>query len=855
MSQLPIGNKQGKKGQEGKKVCCCCSKPVYVKSTKGNSRGIRGSKLYDKDSIVIEKILDTDFICINCGRMNDEVAQQNIQLNLPVEDEPINNVDFMLNTLKNMSFEEKKSFYEQSEPILINHALIQLSMKQQTDSIKVKGFIKDHELSGELKYALLPNPGNRTTQLVAWIPICDKDYKDVSRTIKNQRKKIIKDISIITKSQPLVHSNQKLNEPQCLSISTSKAIRNKIRDSYKSFNPDIQSSMLTSEQKINKYIKEHIFKWNFESGILPIRVTKTRTVNDVDEHGRIRKTSGGKNKKKTITYEVDENIEYARVKADDLILFVKEYVSKTQDLLPNEDPRLRNCFVVAGDNGAGLTTFGIILTCRKSSQSRHSFIPFGIMNAKDSYEYINLCFSPQLEVLANYNFKKDGLDMLVGGDFMCMGSLFGIKGPTCLYPIPFCTWYSRGKSNTCQPRDYDQHINSVDNKDEQYSAVKLPLLRNFGFGIDQIRVVPMPLHLLLGIGSFYEEYLENQFESMGMKQEYDYIISSIKTSQGLIDGASRSQILALCGEEVKRLVNDDTQSKLIKLVPSNEASRDKLIKTINSQSKIINQLFHFLLNKKSFDDIDIQNLQSVINEYETSSKEYMKGKRKPKVHVLIKHVIPFIRYWRNLGNLSEQAMESYHAEMKRVVKRYKNQSNKMKEILLFTLKSILIENSAEVVMQKVPCSERICPSCQLPNKKNSEGKSCSCPHKKQKKQKQGMNYNNVACLIESLIEAREREDAQEEIEEFNIEIENEQAEDETNDEEDESDDEEGETNDVVEDESDDEEGETIDEEDETDEEEETDDEEEKEMKTNGNGNTRKRNKQEDCIEHMNVKKR
>ena len=217
-----------------------------------------------------------------------------------------------------------------------------------------------------------------------------------------------------------------------------------------------------------------------------------------------------------------------------------------------------------------------------------------------------------------------------------------------------------------------------------------PLLR-----IPVDRVVPLPLHLFLGLGNRILTFCMNKL-NFPTQSDRDSALSSLITthSRGCTGAGDRKE---LNGPELSRVANKDTLNKLTTAAAASAPTSTRAqhsaaadaSSSIEATSSWLKGLKENLLGKGQFSDDEITQFKSTIQTIQTKWEETTGTQPFPKLHML-RHAGEFAEKWQVLGSVSESAMESAHATANSFYhNNHRNLGNQTNTRLLRTLRSML----------------------------------------------------------------------------------------------------------------------------------------------------------------------
>jgi hypothetical protein len=325
--------------------------------------------------------------------------------------------------------------------------------------------------------------------------------------------------------------------------------------------------------------------------------------------------------------------------------------------------------IIGGDAGGGHTKLGITYI---NKYGVSTFAALLVYAGKDDWSSLNQLRQSNLtpfegdsinhpHIFSILQHLINSYNSFLNGDWPFLTTLLGLMGPSATHPCPICTV---GKQNLLSLQQYRNQNLSFSNH-----AVQTPLIT-----ISSDRIVPTPLHVILGISNHIIFKVLKKFISE------DKIINQIKRIKTLHSPGfgGLSDLYELNGPEINKWIKYNCASALF-TDPSitNDLIRNTIIK-LNEWIRILNtNLLHIQpWNNKMIDEFNTQ-INSITQEWlnVTQTKPF------PKLHMLL-HSIQFIKKWNKLGQLSESQIESYHAQFNQLFHiQHKNQSNNIAERL------------------------------------------------------------------------------------------------------------------------------------------------------------------------------
>ena len=247
---------------------------------------------------------------------------------------------------------------------------------------------------------------------------------------------------------------------------------------------------------------------------------------------------------------------------------------------------------------------------------------------------------------------------------------------------------------------------------------------------NQLRIVPTPLHLLIGFGEYLVTYLVQKTSEVGEEAEFllNTHINSLKMVPVL--GTGLAQVQSLNGKEIRYLCQETSVEKMIGIFPDTEIYtevKDNIMKVCAA----MRMLFEYLLSDTCYETDDMLE-QFKIDMVRIRSSILLIKQDTAKIHILLRHVEPFMEKYRTIGIFSETPLESFHSVMKKKLMLFRHSAKTMDVLLLGVLRNLIIENSSIVQLFISYPDQRICSSCTKPLRKPGDNKEydddtyCSC---------------------------------------------------------------------------------------------------------------------------------
>lgn len=314
----------------------------------------------------------------------------------------------------------------------------------------------------------------------------------------------------------------------------------------------------------------------------------------------------------------------------------------------------RSPFLVVGcDRGGDQTKLGV--SCQSPGGST-VFIPLCVTDGKDNYEDLAklnaagcLPFTgataraahPTLFSVLNYFLTLPLRFTGLNGDWNSLSALLGLSTATATWPCLVCT------VSYAQMVDGLHHAvdrSSVDGPHE-YSRKHPPLLR-----VTAEQIVPLPLHILLGLGNRIIDAYKRVFSE-------EQMATSLEATKTL-GTSGRAAVHTLSGKEISAWIQQKQCARLC------EASGIPF-ERIRVLSSWLTGLYDHLLPKASASRADIKRFAALVQDMQQNWRGQTGDRPTPKLHMLT-HAVAFMRRNSALGRFSESALESAHAQFNRL---------------------------------------------------------------------------------------------------------------------------------------------------------------------------------------------
>jgi hypothetical protein len=171
------------------------------------------------------------------------------------------------------------------------------------------------------------------------------------------------------------------------------------------------------------------------------------------------------------------------------------------------------------------------------------------------------------------------------------------------------------------------------------------------------RIVPLPLHIFLGLGNQLVTLVEQELSEDDDQADFAIFIGNCKaTPTGIGGSQKRSTSMSLNGGELKKIIHS---SEFYRLIDCLVDESQKILFHIYLQS--VRELMPFLLSP---DPLNLQQLREFKELVNLIGDAWHRNKDvvKPKVHMLF-HCVAFAEQLGYLGAYSESSIESAHHDV------------------------------------------------------------------------------------------------------------------------------------------------------------------------------------------------
>jgi hypothetical protein len=519
---------------------------------------------------------------------------------------------------------------------------------------------------------------------------------------------------------------------------------------------------------------------------------------------------------------------------------LRQYLINQHDMLDSRgelfrDRNQRSRLLLTGDKGGHSTKLAVVFIQNHSVQSSknvHVIAQYQAEHVGEDYECIQRVMQPLMEDVGEWALEHN-VDVYLGGDMKWLWTLHGMSS-NGKYPCLYCTYQRKSNNGAdAQDADYAQaddsdadksdghssdsecpHINEIKQRTYKfhmknftklggekhetaksvYNCIREPILPpSLAFK----NIVPMPLHVFLGIGSLFLnrikrfcKELDDKFNAYGLNIAYndteikekkesqliatfqdianyfegkirnantdsDYAVRSYKLNyeHALNQIAKKARVIKvlaaqkiklaspftttyesffkglkvnqrggmgdqLVGAELGRLVEDQNKAALYEIMDgviymntlSNENSmsdedRERRSFDFGIKEEFVNfrsafdafaLLFQDSLSTQPWTDEKLHNFQVRLSTFgDLFSAAKVHPTVTPKLHVLLRHMLPFVTTHMTLGAVSEQSIESTHAVMNQMERRYAGVKGNSHRLEL-QIKAVAIRSDAKI---------------------------------------------------------------------------------------------------------------------------------------------------------------
>ena len=288
-----------------------------------------------------------------------------------------------------------------------------------------------------------------------------------------------------------------------------------------------------------------------------------------------------------------------------------------------------------------------------------TFAALLIMQGGDDWESMDKLRQPGLtpfsgasafnHIFAVLQHLIDQRSAFLNGDWKFLNAVLGIKAPgSSHYPCCICRVHS---SNFLSLNPDHRRLRSAD--DLPRMRLHAPLL-----SIPPERIVPTPLHVVLGLGN---RVIFKAFKQLAGEAAVLASFEGIKTIH-MAGSGGLSDIHALNGPELKRWLQKTTTASFFPSPTPEQRRRSTLL------LQWMQRLQSELLSGREWTPAQIEEWRSFVQHMLPQWRAETDDDAFPKLHMLT-HSYEFMERHRVLGRLADSQMESYHAAFNRLFDR------------------------------------------------------------------------------------------------------------------------------------------------------------------------------------------
>lgn len=353
----------------------------------------------------------------------------------------------------------------------------------------------------------------------------------------------------------------------------------------------------------------------------------------------------------------------------DPLLFVRTVASQSRVL------------AVGGDHGGDYTKIGITFT---SPNKQQAFTPLLVYSAKDTWEQLNHFRGSGItpfvgesagftDIWAVLQHLIDTRLVMLNGDWPFVCAVLGHLGASATFPCPICIVGNQGLLKVCRYRT----------PTDRHSIGRQPLLR-----IQADRIVPLPLHLYLGINnriifSVFDELLGEERVAAAVQK-----VRSIHTP----GSGGVSDLHTLNGPELRLWIKWQLNESLLR-----EASASNTL-AADVEAKLLmltwwmETLESRLLTSKCWEESDLKEFRTFLDDIHMHWGDATGHRAFPKLHML-RHALEFAERYQFLGRVSEAQIESFHAQFNDLLNwQHRNMSQNQPERVRRSLADVALKN-------------------------------------------------------------------------------------------------------------------------------------------------------------------
>lgn len=308
---------------------------------------------------------------------------------------------------------------------------------------------------------------------------------------------------------------------------------------------------------------------------------------------------------------------------------------------------------IGGDYGGGFTKLGITYT---NIHGVEEFSALLVMTGKDNWESLHrlshsnlLQFTGQSAQFKSiwelfqhrYLFPPRKQTVLLNGDWNFISAIRGLKGASSHNPCPICDIHKN------QMRHSQHHLGEhrPSNQSPPLNSIAHPPL----LFIQSCHIVPLPLHVFLGLANRMIDKLEN----IAGKAEIGTYKKEIK-SVSRIGSTGLAGVHGLNGNELSKWIKRGLTYEL-------PFKRETHIPIVGQLGIWLEELRENLLDKEKWVDARKNAFQRMVEDIQQNWPLVMEESPFPKLHML-SQCLEFAKKEAYLGRYNESRIESYHAQ-------------------------------------------------------------------------------------------------------------------------------------------------------------------------------------------------
>lgn len=358
------------------------------------------------------------------------------------------------------------------------------------------------------------------------------------------------------------------------------------------------------------------------------------------------------------------------------LLFVRSLTSQSRVL------------AVGGDYGGDYTKLGVTYTKPSNEQA---FAPLLVYSGKDTWEQLNHFRQASItpftgesagfrDVFAVLQHLIDTRLTMLNGDWPFLSAVLGHLGASATFPCPICTVGNQGLLRECSYRTAG----------DRHSIGRQPLLR-----IQPDRIVPLPLHLYLGINN---RIIGDVFKELLGEERVAAAIAQVRSMHTPGCGGL-SDLYQLNGPELRRWLKWGLSESVFDAAQSSGTIGVDVEAKIRMLTWWMETLEERLLCSKAWEATDLIDFRSFLDDIHAHWQEATGHGAFPKLHML-RHALEFAERYCFLGRVSEAQIESFHAQFNELLhKRHRNMSQNQPERIRRSLADAALKNIQPVAAE------------------------------------------------------------------------------------------------------------------------------------------------------------